>query len=323
MLLAVAVFFAGHFVPEASAGYPVQPSDGKVVNTLNVSFLVAYPRQELSPRVYVSRSNLLSYDGSLFLNSGYVGSCIPATPFGEPEKFTCVMKLSEGTYYWQFAYQKYECTTGPFPHCSYRTTVGPAWRIDVKLSIAQLPTSVPIMGGPSTRSRMDPLYSKIARQISEKPAARVFCWSAADWNSIHVRKREERGEGLEWVLGYVMRGGTDINLAPEVCNRLDLIAYKRKRPTGSARRDFAEAVDTLAHEAVHVAGFTDEAVTECYSLQLIDFVSGKLGTNNAYARSMSLQAWNVLYRVIPEEYTTPDCFNDGPLDLYPDLNIWP
>ena len=310
--------------PSAQAGYPVQPSDGRVVNTLTVSFLVAYETRDILPFVFVSRSNATSADGTLFHNSGYVGLCSPRTPFGEPEKYSCDLKLSEGTYYWQFEYQKYECVPGSFgvPLCTHRNQVGPVWRFDVKLAVAPIPPTVPIMGGPSSRSRVDPLYSKIASSVSGK-SAQVFCWNAADWNSIHVRKREEVGEGLEWVLGYVWLGSVQVNLAPAVCSRLDLLTYARKRPRGAARIDFAEAVDTLAHESIHVAGISNEAITECYSLQYMDYVAMRLGTNYAYARDMTLQAWNVLYRLIPATYRTSECYNGGPLDLLPRSDVWP
>ncbi len=74
---------------------------------------------------------------------------------------------------------------------------------------------------------------------------------------------------------------------------------------------------------MHAGGISDEAVAECFSLQLIDYVSAKLGTNNAYARDMSRQAWNVLYPTIPPQYRTADCYNGGTYDLYPTSNVWP
>lgn len=313
----------GWFAPAANAGYQVQPSDGRTINSLTSSFLVYYEPTEISPVVYVSNSSTTGYGGSLGFGPGYLGSCRPQTPFGEANKYTCALRFEdEGTYYWQFEYEKYECETiFGYRSCNYKTYYGPVWRFDLKLAAAPS-TAIPVLRGPSTRSRQDPLYTKIATELVGKHAP-VYCWNAADWNSLHVRRREQSGEGLSWVLGYVFRGSTAINLAPEVCNRLDLLAYKRSRPRGNARIDFAEAVDTLMHEAIHALGNTDEAVTECYSLQFMDWAAMKLGTNLAYARDMSTLAWRVIYPRIPPQYRTDECYNGGPLDLFPKTDIWP
>lgn len=317
--LAVAAFLAQ--AGAAQAAYPVQPYDGKVLDTTDVAFLVSYEPTDFYPRVYVSRSPTPGPGGSLLLGPGLVGSCTPTTSFGEQGKYTCTGRLSEGAYYWQFKYEKYECTTFfGVPFCAYKSYFGPIWRFEVKL--AALPTTLPVMGGPSTRSRFDPKYARIASQISGKPT-QVICWNAAEWNSIHVRRRADAGEGLSWVLGYVRRGTAVVNLAPAVCDRLDLLAYRGARPRGRARVEFAEAVDTLAHEAIHVGGISDEAITECYSLQFMDWTAMQLGTNYAYARSMTGLAWNVLYGKIPVEYRTPDCYDGGPLDLLPASALWP
>lgn len=323
-LVVATALLSAWLAPAAHAGYPVQPSDGRTISALTPSFLVYYEPTEISPAVYVSNSSTTGYGGSLWFGPGYLGSCRPQTPFGESNKFTCALRFEEeGTYFWQFKYEKYECQTiYGYRSCSYKTYHGPVWRFELKLAAAPVPTALPVLRGPSTRSRQDPLYTKIATEIAGKHAP-VYCWNAGDWNSLHVRRREQRGEGLSWVLGYVPRGSTAINLAPEVCNRLDLIAYKRNRPRGSARVHFAEAVDTLAHESIHALGVTDEAETECYSLQLMDWTAMKLGTNLAYARDMSTLAWRVLYPRIPPEYLTEECYNGGPLDLFPKSDVWP
>jgi len=324
VVLAVVGAVAGYAASIANAGYPVQPTDGRAFESLTPTFLVYYEPTEVSQYVYISTSPTPGYGGSLLFSAGYLGSCRPTTPFGEPNKYTCAAKFErEGSYYWQFKYEKYECETlFGYPSCAYETYLGPIWRFDLRLPAAPTTTALPTFRGPSTRSRRDALYSKIATEIARK-RANVYCWSAADWNRLHVRRREERGEGLAWVLGYVPYGSTAIHLAPEVCNRLDLIAYKKKRPQGTSRVDFAEAVDTLAHEAIHALGVTDEAITECYSLQLMDWTAMKLGTNYSYAREMSRSAWRVIYPLIPDEYWSPDCYSGGPLDLFPDTSIWP
>jgi hypothetical protein len=120
--------------------------------------------------------------------------------------------------------------------------------------------------------------------------------------------------------------GTDIvNLAPEVCARLDLLAYQRKRPTAfRAKREVANAVTTLTHEAIHLSGVADEAVTECYAMQLTELVAAQLGVGRAYGYSLGRLVW--LYDWPAQrgtEYWTPECYNGGPLDLFPKVAAWP
>jgi hypothetical protein len=83
------------------------------------------------------------------------------------------------------------------------------------------------------------------------------------------------------------------------------------------------ALQTLAHEAWHLAGQTDEAVTECYALQTTAQVAERLGASageaNAAARTVFLQ----LYPDMPSEYQTPHCHNGGEYDLRPDDPVWP
>lgn len=314
--------------PAALAGYPVQPSDGKTLATLIPSFLVYRDADEISPRVDISTSRVTSSSGALILGAGYIGGCYPTTPFGEPGKFFCSRKFARpGTYYWQFVYDKYVCeTVFGYRSCSYRLQYGPVWQFTLALAPSPERLDLPVFKGPSAQSRVDPLYSKIASEIAKKPA-QVRCWGATDWNSLHVdfQEHEGGGEGLRWVLGFVRPRSQIVNLAPEVCRRLDLVAYQRKRPgTFNPKLQIAEAVDTLAHEAIHAYGIEDEAVTECSSMQLTELVAMRLGTTLAYGRDLGRFLWRYRWpQTVGTEYFTDDCYDGGPLDLFPNSDIWP
>ena len=85
------------------------------------------------------------------------------------------------------------------------------------------------------------------------------------------------------------------------------------------------ALQTIAHESVHLSGVEDEAVAECYGMQLLAFVAWKLGAPDALARQMALDYWRAYYLV--ERPGTPyfdeGCRDGGVLDLAPDRAGWP
>lgn len=108
-------------------------------------------------------------------------------------------------------------------------------------------------------THVDPLYSAISSKVigyfqersgdTGSTASTVVCWSERDWLA-------NGGEGL---LGFVWPGTGVVNLAPEVCAELDELVYDGAR---DSEYKTAEAVDTLAHESIHVAGVHNEARTE-------------------------------------------------------------
>jgi hypothetical protein len=95
------------------AGFAIQPSDGLTITSRNPSFLVYVDDGDTTTQVEVSTSpdhNAYGFTG------GYVGSCSPTTPFGEPHKFSCQLPsfetpLAPGTYYWAYTYWRQSCTS--------------------------------------------------------------------------------------------------------------------------------------------------------------------------------------------------------------------
>jgi hypothetical protein len=91
------------------------------------------------------------------------------------------------------------------------------------------------------------------------------------------------------------------------------------------RRTFemVQAVHTLAHEAVHLAGVRDEAEAECYGLQTVDLVAVRLGADRDTARALADYAFARLYPALPPRYRTDGCRDGGPLDLVPGSATFP
>ena len=103
--------------------------------------------------------------------------------------------------------------------------------------------------------------------------------------------------------------------------RLDCV-----RTAGECPREafeMVQAVHTLAHEAVHLAGVRNEAEAECYGLQTVDLVAVRLGADRATARALADYAFARLYPALPSHYRTDACRDGGPLDLVPGSTTFP
>lgn len=113
-------------------------------------------------------------------------------------------------------------------------------------------------------------------------------------------------------------------LEPSVCRSLHRIVVERRL---GARDDAAFAITVLAHEATHLRGIRDEALTECYALQEGTRLGVRLGLDAATARSLMRAQ---LDRDLSDDTVRrvdyrlpPGCRNGGPLDLRPDDPSFP
>ena len=99
----------------------------------------------------------------------------------------------------------------------------------------------------------------------------------------------------------------------------------RARPAACPRAAFemVQAVHTLAHEAVHLAGVRNEAEAECYGLQAVDLVAVRLEADRTTARALADYAFARLYPSLPPHYRTDACRDGGPLDLVPGSATFP
>ena len=104
-------------------------------------------------------------------------------------------------------------------------------------------------------------------------------------------------------------------------SRLDCVRAAAACPNGTF--ELVQAVHTLAHEAVHLAGVRDEAEAECYGLQTVDLVAVRLGADLPTARALADYAFARLYPALPSHYRTDACHDGGSLDLVPGSATFP
>jgi hypothetical protein len=264
-----------------------------------------------------------------------IGTCTPSTPFGEAHKFSCrlLSPLRAGTYYWTFSYWRRDDCRPSFGAtiCFLMQHKSDPMPFELKDRAKPVDNvALASLARPSTASHVQPLYSQIASTLS-KQSAQVRCWSKADWIKLHdaFRYYEGGGHGLTGILGYVrLDENTVIHLAPDICDRLDLLVYQRKRPQGRAKVDVAKAVLALTHESMHVYGVMSdkyddaEATANCFAYQLMTLTGSRLGLTPTYARELTLLAW-AHDSDWPEQYHSPDCYDGGPLDINTTTHAWP
>jgi hypothetical protein len=86
--------------------------------------------------------------------------------------------------------------------------------------------------------------------------------------------------------------------------------------------DMAEALITLTHEAMHLRGWADEAVAQCYALQEVAFTVERLGGSRVEGAAvadymLALQPW------MPTEYQSAECGPGRALDLHAEPPAFP
>jgi hypothetical protein len=183
---------------------------------------------------------------------------------------------------------------------------------------------LPRIGGDSSKSRIEPLFSRVATPIARRPVE-IRCWSSDDWKKV-LDEINAIDPGDADPAGFV--GSTafshSANLDTWTCDSLDLIAYKHRYPrSGSAELDAAESVQILAHEIHHLVSNGTEAQTECYGMQDLERVARGIGAPPAYARALALRFWQDGYPNDDVVYHTQLCHDGGPLDANPASSRWP
>ena len=183
--------------------------------------------------------------------------------------------------------------------------------------------ALPVIGGNSAESRIEPRFGRIASVLAGKELA-VRCWSGRDWRRL-IREEEIYTRGLlgSDTLGFAGIYGDRVNLGPNVCESLVALTYRGARPTGDAARLLlATAVVTLSHEPQHSKGVAQEAVAECNAIQLAHRTAAKLGASREYAAALVRTYWRHYKEQLPA-YRSLECRDGGALDRDYAGSIWP
>jgi hypothetical protein len=142
--------------------------------------------------------------------------------------------------------------------------------------------------------------------------------------SVHCQTAGEASVDLGAELGYVKFGADGVPEPRAVlkwgpCRQLSGWLRSDRRDAAEVARlgeDRLIAVHVLTHEAVHTAGVTDEAATECRAMQLDAATAQALGATPDYARAFARRYWREIYPRMPDAYRSGDCRPGGPLDQH-------
>lgn len=203
--------------------------------------------------------------------------------------------------------------------------VTPLW---VRAIVAALVIGVPTWGLAQHEDRAgnQRRLGAIASQIAGRPV-RVHCPGVlrrmVPWDTVQGSVRFDA----------TGRPGNEARLQTTPCGELDALAEGRRAgvlaclaaggPCGTAGDDLAMAVDVVTHESWHLAGYTDEAQTECRSLQTMAWTAGRLGAPPAAAQALAERELLTGYEMLPERYRSPACKDGGPWDMRPADPVWP
>jgi hypothetical protein len=174
---------------------------------------------------------------------------------------------------------------------------------------------------PAAAKPADLRLSTIAREIARRPVY-VHCEGAGgDLTSV---------DGTSGTTEFVDGKPADETVLQEgVCETLHNYSRLTKRgvdcplPCDGSALETAWSLNALAHESYHLAGIRNEARTECYALQAIDFVALRLGASAEQARQLAVYSFAQLPPRMPAAYSGPQCRDGGAWDLRPASPVWP
>ena len=142
------------------------------------------------------------------------------------------------------------------------------------------------------------------------------------------------GDGGSVMFGPDGKPSDTTRLETSVCG--DLAAYRKTR----RRSDFAcvygsvlcsarvertvYAALILSHESQHLRGVRNEAVAECYAIQMLPLVAQRLGSPPEEAKAIATHFLVVDQPLLSGDHVLPPgCVNGGSLDLHPNSADWP
>jgi hypothetical protein len=176
---------------------------------------------------------------------------------------------------------------------------------------------------------LEKFVEDVAGDIARR-ALFVRCETAGAWA---IRDADVKHGDL---LGYVLRGGRTIHLAPSICYtlhrlrylkpKLDLSCLGHSRSVGAAlcpprAIEVVRAAVTVAHEAAHVAGEGSEKRAECFGLQTATLVAQRFGVPPSVSDQIAWYAWR--FSEAPRSYQSPQCRDGRKLDLDPSSTSFP
>lgn len=169
-------------------------------------------------------------------------------------------------------------------------------------ALLSLGCAVPVL----LHARLERRLAGVASQLTGARVA-VHCQTLGQaWTDAHTE------------LGYVPSGPDRrpahvTVIARDTCSALgDWLRSGRDNPS----RDQIVGVHVLTHEAMHMAGNTSEATTECLAVQRDAWTAQALGASHDEAVRLARSYWQQVYPLMPDDYRSAACGPGGALDQH-------
>jgi hypothetical protein len=117
-------------------------------------------------------------------------------------------------------------------------------------------------------------------------------------------------------LGYVRYGSDGVPQRATLIKRAQCTELSRYLRSHGDHPDEGQviAVHVLTHEAMHMAGITDEARAECLAMQRDAKTARLLGASPQQAAKLARRYWREFYPRMNDDYRSAECRPGGQLD---------
>lgn len=204
-------------------------------------------------------------------------------------------------------------TPPPPPPAPPQPPPPPEPRLRTYEDASRLPSRIRYVGQSIKHVRIgENLYATMKRLGSPKVVP-VACWSKSDWPSV-VESAGFRGNPAQLNGFWLPQQPRWLHLAPKQCRDIQALISTRI-PNGQR----AYALSTALHERIHADGIRHEAMTECFSIQLVYDFARELGFVHPRALRLEQLAVRKSRAVFAgTKYWNPThCREGGRWDLYP------
>jgi hypothetical protein len=165
------------------------------------------------------------------------------------------------------------------------------------------------------------MLGRVASKLGER-RVEARCWSADDWLRVGEEWRAVTRRQEFWPAGIANPGVIDLD--GHYCQVLARFYGGRTPALNNDRSILATALLVFAHESEHERDFSaSEAEVECYAVQDVRGLVTDAHRGQAFAADIAAYAWELSYPQGDPVYSTKRCKNNGPLDVFPNSNLWP
>jgi hypothetical protein len=167
-------------------------------------------------------------------------------------------------------------------------------------------------------------FEKHSRAGNERALSAVATQLAGRQVHVHCESFWHSVVGVGGNLGDVPfpdgRAASYTHITRHMCD--ELARFRRQPDRRELSRDMEEALITLTHESMHMRGWADEAVAQCYAIQEVPFTVEQLGGSREEGAAVAAAAL-AMQPYMPTEYQSSDCAAGRSLDLHPETPAFP